>query len=499
MPLILHRASSSEPFASISKLISFNSNHSIMKRYFLVFGLAATLALPSCVKNPLVTEDVFVNTPNAARAWANGVRRQLALTMNAVVVNAELISDNYFNNYTQNSKVFDIPQIDYFDVDVNSSQAEVQRLREMAVYGLEKIVPGDAATTPADKASMQFALAFSYLLSGEMFVALPGSSLGEVLTSEQHLQKALTLWDAAIAAEPDACKKLAYTLLKARTYYRLGDATNASRLANEVLAQKNLLLQVPFDGLNSVSNEMQTGTFTAQPNRFAPLPRLDFLDPKYFNTGVAAQEQKPIAIAKGEEAYLILAEAQIAASNLPAARQTLKDILDVVNARTITAVDDSKEERDGGNRKDYPRIAVKVKFDANDTPRDGYVLNRKAGKVNVYTVSGTKVTASDIDATATTDDILYLLYRMRQEIFMSEGRRMADLGIKFPVSQTEQLNNPHVKEEHTKAQLPKFIPLNRGMDDFTVDATDGTVTMKYDMNKVLVQNKTAKEIFPFIN
>jgi hypothetical protein len=37
------------------------------------------------------------------------------------------------------------------------------------------------------------------------------------------------------------------------------------------------------------------------------------------------------------------------------------------------------------------------------------------------------------------------------------------------------------------------------MDDFTVDAANGIVTMKYDMNKVLIQNKTAKEIFPFIN
>lgn len=471
-----------------------------MQKYLLTLGLAASFILPSCVKNPNVTEDVYINTPNAAKSWTNGVRRQLALTMNAVVVNAELISDNYFNNYTQNSKVFDIPQIDYFDIDVNTTQAEVQRLREMALYGLEKVVPGDASATAADKATLLFCHAFSCLLSGEMFVALPGSSKGEVLTSTGHLQKALTLWDEAIAAEPDASKKMAYTLLKARTYYRLGDAVNAGKFATEVLAQKNVLLQVAYDGLNSVSNEMQTGTFVAQPNRFAPLPRLDFLDPKYFNAGVAAQEQKSIAIAKGEEAYLILAEAQIAANNLATARQTLQSMLtDVVSLRTITTVDDSKETRNGGNRKDYPLTAMKVKFDANDTPRDGYVLNRQGGKVNVYTVSGTKVTATDLTAAATADELLYLLYRMRQEIFMSEGRRMADLGIKFPVSQTEQLNNANVKTEHTQAQLPSFIPLSRGMDDFTVDAANGIVTMKYDMNKILVQNKTAKEIFPFIN
>jgi tetratricopeptide (TPR) repeat protein len=348
---------------------------------------------------------------------------------------------------------------------------------------------------------MYFALAYSYLLSGEMFVALPTSSQGEVLSSQQLLEKALTLWDDAISNEPDASKKLAYTLLKARTYYRLGDAANAAALATQVLAQKNILLQVQYDGQNGgVSNEMQNGMFVAQPNRFAPLPRLDFLDPKYFNTGVAAAEQKPIAIAKGEEAYLILAESQIAANDLPLARQTLKNMIsEVVATRTITAIDDSKETRNGGNRKDYPLTAVQVKFDASDTPRDGYVLNRTAGKVNAYTVSGTKVTDAEIDAATTTDAMMYILYRLRQEIFMSEGRRMADLGIKFPVSQTEQLNNPNVKAEHIKAQLPSFIPLSRGMDDFTVEAGTGTITMKYDMNKVLVQNKSAKEIFPFLN
>lgn len=469
-----------------------------MQRYILTLGLAATLALPSCVKNPNVTEDVYLTTPNAAKSWAMGIRRQLALTMNAVVVNAELISDNYYNNYTQNSKVFDVPQIEYFDVDVNTTQSEIQRLREMATYGLNKIVPNDPTTTPADKATMHFAHAFAYLLSGENFVALPDTALGAVLTSTEHLQKALTLWDVAIAAEPDAAKKMAYTLLKARTYYALGDATNASTEATKVLAQKNVLLQVAYDGLNSINNEMQNGTFIAQPNRFAPLPRLDFLDPKYFNAGVAAQEQKSIAIAKGEEAYLILAEAQLAAGNIGTARQYLQNMLtDVVSLRTVTAVDDSKETRNGGNRKDYPLTAMKVKFDAGDAARDGYVLNRQAGKVNVYTVSGTKVTAADLTAAATADELLYLLYRLRQEIFMSEGRRMFDLGIKFPVSQIEKLGNKNVRDEHTKAQLPSFIPLSRGMDDFTVDA--GVVTMKYDMNKVLVQNRSAKEIFPFIN
>jgi len=161
-------------------------------------------------------------------------------------------------------------------------------------------------------------------------------------------------------------------------------------------------------------------------------------------------------------------------------------------------LNDIKETRNGGNRTDYPLTAVNVKFDANDAERPGYVLNRKTN-INISTVSGTKVTANDINSATTQDGLLYIIYRMRQEIFIAEGRRMTDLGIKFPVSQTEQLNNPNVKATDVIAQIPSFIPLNRGMDDFTNNTATGVVTMKYDMNKVLVANKTAKEILPFIN
>ncbi|MCY1550398.1 hypothetical protein D9M68_866500 [compost metagenome] len=76
---------------------------------------------------------------------------------------------------------------------------------------------------------------------------------------------------------------------------------------------------------------------------------------------------------------------------------------------------------------------------------------------------------------------------------------MTDLGIRFPVSQREQLSNKNVSTEDTQTIMPSFIPKNREMDDFEYNTTTGVVTMKHDMNKVLVQNKTAVEIMPFIN
>ncbi|KRT14231.1 hypothetical protein ASU31_20385 [Pedobacter ginsenosidimutans] len=463
-------------------------------------GIACIL-LAGCAKdNPNITDEVYLTTTNVSTTWLTGLKRQMALTMNQVIVNTELVSDNYFNNRTLSNKVFDIPQIDNFDLDVNNIQSAIQRLREMSEYGLTTVVNADKSTTPVQKAEMYFINAYAHVLSGELFTGLPGTAKGVVLSPAQHYAIAITALDQAISLQTNATEKAAYTLLKARVYYDLGDAAQAKTFATSVMATPLLLKQQAFDGQNAASNDFQTYLFSSTTNEFAPLPRLDFLDPKYYNTGTVALDQKPVSYLKGEEAYLILAEIQVSTGDLAGTKTTLKSLLtDVIAKRTIVSLSDVKETRNGGNRNDYPLTAVKVKFDETDVERSGYVLDRKTANINISTVSGTKVSPTDIDAATTQDALLYLVYRMRQEIFISEGRRMSDLGIKFPVSQTEQLNNPNVKPADLVAQIPSFIPKNRGMDDFTNNAVSGVVTMKYDMNKVLVSNKTAKEIFPFIN
>lgn len=474
-----------------------------MKKYIKITFIAvlASAGIFGCkVDNPNITDDVYLKTTNVSTTWLTGMRRQMALTMNQVIVNTELVSDNYYNNRTLSSKVFDIPQIDNFDVDVNSIQSAIQKLREMAEYGLSTVVNADQTTTPAQKAEMYFINSYAHVLSAELFVGLPGASLGPVLTPATHYNLALTAINQAIDLQTDATEKSAYTLLKARIYYDMGDAVQARSSATAALTNPLLLKQQAFDGQNGAPNDFQTFLFSSTNNEFAPLPRLDFLDPKYYNTGTIAVDQKPVSYIKSEEAYLIIAEVQASQNDLGAAQTTLKNLLtDVVAKRPVVSLNDSKETRNGGNRTDYPLTAVKVKFDANDVERDGYVFNRKTGNINISTISGTKVTADDINAATTQDALLYTIYRMRQEIFIAEGRRMTDLGIKFPVSQIEQLNNKNVQPKDVVAQIPAFIPLAKGMDDFTNNTTTGVVTMKYDMNKVLVANKTAKEIFPFIN
>ena len=454
--------------------------------------------LSSCVDNPYVDEGAYLETENPTASWINGMKRQLALTMNEVTTSTELVSDNYFNNYTSFSKVFDIPEIDYADVDVNNFQSEIGALRSMAGYGLETVVPADEGATDEDKSYLNFCKAYALILAGENFVGLPDTTNGPVVEWKNLLENSLEYLDQAIGQTAGQSNRHAYTLLKARVYRDLGNVDQAKTYALEVLDDTALLFQVEFDGENGVSNEMQYATFTSTQNMFAPLPRLDFLDPKYYDEGTPETEQKPVAIAKAEEAFLILAEAYVAEGSLSQARATLTRLMTEVVANRVTVqVDGSNQRREGSNRTDYPVTAVSVRFDSNDSFRSGYVSDRQAGDIPVYPVSGTKVTLDDISNATGEDGLLYLIYRLRQEIFISEGRRMNDLGIRFPVSQTEQLNNPNIADEYTKANIPSFIPLDYGMDDFSVDATTGNVTVTYDMNKVLIENKSADDVLPF--
>ncbi|MEO1010419.1 MAG: tetratricopeptide repeat protein [Bacteroidota bacterium] len=467
------------------------AKHIVILCIVMVFG--------SCVDNPNVTEDIYLNTPNSAKSWVNGLRGQLALTMNTILINTEMVSDNHFNNSTLYSKVFDGPVIDYRDLDVNILQQEIGRLREMADFGLEEVAQADEGIEAVDLEFMHFSRGFALLLAGENFVGLPIEPLGEILEWRSLLGIALEEFDLAIGRSSDAEAIAAYELLKARTHYRLGDLTSARDIATTLLGNTSLLFTANFDGENGFNNQMQGALFPIGPNQsFEPLPRLDFLDPKYFNLGPAASDQRPVSLAKAEEAYLIMMEAMLAENNLNGAKAIGLDLLDVIDERPTQLLDDSAETRIGPNREGYPITTVRVREDENATFKEGYILDRQAGEVLTFTVSGTKVTREDIEDASTVDELLYLVYRLRQEIFLSEGRRMNDLGIRFPVSETEQLNNPNVSETDILPVIPSFIPLDGGMDKFSVDATTGDVTILFDMNRIIVENKVSEDVVPFM-
>lgn len=467
-----------------------------MKKYALFCLLLVVVS--SCVKNPNVTEDKYLNTPHSMPSWITGMQRQLAITLNQVVVNSEIISDNYFNNYSQYSKVFDIPDITYIDADVTSIQASILTLKQMADYGLTTVSKADQNGADTSKGFLYYCRAVSQVLGGEMFVSLPSSSLGPIHTSDQLFADAMVSIDSALLNATKYSMKNVYLLLKDRIYYNQGNVQAAKNLSDSLIKNtSDILYQVVFDGTNGIGNEMQNATFDALPNRLAPLPRLDFLDPKYYYIGTAQTNQKPLSFAKIEEAYLILAEAYLSNNNIAAAKESLYSLLNVIAKRPTANISDKLETRNGGNRGDYPLTAVQVRADATQPYQSGLVLNRQVGNITAYTVSGTSVKKQDIDTAQTVDDMLYLVYLLRQQVFFAEGRRSSELGIRLPICLTEAQNNPNVKDADKKALIPSFIPLKQGMDDFTVDPTTKNITIKYDMNRILINNKSSKYVVPF--
>lgn len=488
-----------------------HSTHRAMnmrKRLSLLVPLLAGLALAGCdfldptgVNNPTVTEETFLETPNAAASWTRGVERQLAATIDQVVMGAEVVSDNVFNNRTLFSKVFDIPQIDASDFDVTNIQEAVHRLREMADQGINVVAPADETATDETLAQLHFLRGMGYLLAGELFVGLPAEAGGPVASPAEHLSLAVADFQTASGLTSDATLGTAATLAVARAQYAAGNRSEAVAAAQQVKAiAPDVIRWVEYDNVDGPGNTMQFAVYDSPfGDEFQPLPRLEFLFPKYYSE--TAADESPIAALKGEEAYLILAEAALSQGDLAGARAELLELLALVDSRPTALIDDRGQSRgrDGGTWI-YPNSSdIAVAASPGATPRDGLVLTRSEGLVEVPTVSGTSVTADMLNNATTEAELLYLLYMMRQEIFVLEGRRMTDLGIRFPVALDEALTNPNVDEGDPAltAQLPSFIPLDYGLDGF--DYTDGDLlaVIHNDMNQVIVDNRASAAVAPF--
>jgi hypothetical protein len=488
--------------------IDFKNRIAIMRNKTLAVTMFATVATlagcdvvdPTNVTNPTVTEETFLGTPNAAASWARGVERQLAVTVDEVITGVEVVSDNMFNNRTLFSKVFDIPQIEASDFDVRNIQAEVHRLRAMANQGLTVVVPGDDKATAEVSAQLYFARGYAYLLGGELFVGLPAEAGGPVVAPAQHLALAVADFEQARSLSGDATLSAAALLGVARAQYAAGNRAAAMAAATQVKASNASLIRwAQYDNVDGPNNAMQFAIFESGQDEFQPLPRLDFLFPKYYSE--TAGDQSPIAVLKGEEAYLILAEGYVAQGDVTAARTELVSLLDLVDSRPTAQIDDRGQQRGRrGGTWIYPNTSnIMVKASPTAEARAGLVLTRETGLVTVPIVSGTSVTDAMLQGATTVDEMLYLVYLMRQEIFVAEGRRMTDLGIRLPVALDEALVNPNVdvSDAALTVQMPNFIPQQYQLDGFTYVDGDLLAVIMHDMNAVLVTNKSSSEVVPF--
>ena len=277
--------------------------------------------------------------------------------------------------------------------------------------------------------------------------------------------------------------------------YRLGDREQAVAHARQALAcSNNFCHQVQFDSKNGVLSRAQEAIWS---DWFQPLPRLDFLDPKYFQ--FSSTDQCPITIAKAEENYLILAEAALAANDLTEAKAQLTALLGLVSERPVqTGINDQLEGRYNGGLKAFPNDPdYRVQASPTDSLRSGLIIDRRPPcLIAIPYISGTSVTQAMIDGLDNHDSALELVYLMRQEIFFAEGRRPADLGIRLPVCEVEAASARNAAP-YTEAFIPQFVPLNYGLDDFSVDDEAKTVTITHNMNHVIMANASSADVAPF--
>ena len=453
------------------------------------------LMSPEEIINPNVDEDAFLNSDNPMETWVNGAEKEFAIHISDFVELMEILSDNYFNNYTRSSKVFDIPQLLYTDADVTNLQRYVGKLREMADYGLDIVAKADKNTTQQDRFHLLYIKAYAFILAGDFFRALPVDVGGDVVEWKGHMEKAIETLDTALPlAENNEQRAFIHTLY-ARAAHRMGNRQLAVQHAKEALnASPDLCKQVVFDSKNGVLSHAQEPIWG---DWFQPLPRLDFLDPKYFQ--LISTDQSPITIAKAEENYLILAEAALAENNLMEAKAQLTLLLQLVKARPVQiGINDQLEGRYNGGLKAFPNDpAYRVQASPEDSLRSGLIIDRRPPHlIDISYISGTSVTQPMIDKLDNHDSALELLYLMRQEIFIAEGRRPADLGIRLPLCEVEAANVANAAP-YTEPWIPSFVPLNYGLDDFKVDDEAKTVTITYNMNKVIVKNAKSDDVAPF--
>jgi len=467
--------------------------------------------LPQCglqdvkdIENYQTTQENLEQGANGGTAaFMTGVMEYCANMADNCFLTLEAVSDNYDNTYVSYSQSIDTPrEVLYLDINVGYAMDPTYELRSLADFTLNSVWPNDEEATAEQKAELYFYRGLATLVLGENWVAAAVEEGGVPKTPTELFQLALADFDAAIAASQHTGFATRIAILKARVYRDLGDKTNA-------LAQAELALTSgPGDYVfgqdyDSANNQNGLWLYTNSRSDWQVLPRLDFLDTKY------PTDNTPIPLVKMEEAHLIKAEVQLSNGDYTGAKQTLKDLIALVDTRptsTYKCLNERYENKSFGIDNKRPQNGV-VKFDSSSDPVAGLILPRLIDGVHLMvttpTVSGTHITADDIDAIGDTDgaEIYYHLYLMRQEIFIYEGRRLSDLGIRLPIMKLELETNPSVNigDPESVAVVPTYIPPKDEMDWYSVTGTypDLVVTMRHDVNKILMQNKVSPFTMPF--
>ncbi len=469
----------------------------VMACLFVLVGLTSCDFLdPTNVENPRTTSEDLADAAEPTASLLPGLRAKFAEAIRSLVVTTENVSDNYSIHGTGLPKIYDDPSalapvnLDGGGGVYNTAQA----LRALADFVIDVIVPEDAKSTADQVAEARYYRGMAYLIMGENFTAAPVEADGLPLPASELLTRAIT--DLA-AANSGALAVQARAGL-ARAYRLEGNSSQAESFASSALgADADFVIQQEYDA-TSITNSPYAFLVSRALQEMQPLPRLDFLDPKYLD------REAGIAYAKAEEMHLILAEIDLAAGGMAAGRAHLIDAINMAISRGTTSFTDN-DPRANEDLSIRPRDAsIVIRADANSPFIAGLVLDRLAGGLPIPTVSATSLDPAVVAGLTTIDDVWHAFHLARQEIFFLEGRRMSDLGIRLPMRLREIEANPNISlgDAGTTVFVPAYIPFADEMDLFTPKTLyDGgllddeqilmgtEVTMMVDMNRVLTDNR----------
>lgn len=459
---------------------------------------------PTKVTNPQTTPEDLAQAREPTRVMLGGMRAQFARAVGSVATITENVSDNYSIHGTGLLADLDEPAevvpriIDGTDF-ATGVYWNPQELRALADFVLDSIIPGDETATPAQIAEVEYYRGMALLLQAENFVAAPTGPDEAPSPGDQLLQAAISQLQAVTSTDPGSAFATRAQAALARAHRVAGNATEAVGHANDVLAaDPGFLFVQGYDALPaSVNNPPNIYTVQRALKEMQPLPRLDFLDPKFIG------RESPIPVSKAEEMHLILAEAAMAGGDWAGGRESLAQALELALTRPVDIFfdDDARNNADLSIR---PRTSdMLVRSDPDSPFREGLVLDRP-GNIATPAVSGTSLDPDSIRAIAATEEesLLHALNLARQEILFLEGRRMSDLCIRLPMMLREVDTNPAVQDGDfgTRPFVPAFIPPRNEMDlydppapydedDPDLPALTTEITILVDMNWVLAQSR----------
>ncbi len=458
---------------------------------------------PTQVSNPTTTDADLAEASSPTEALLPGLRAQFARMVNAYVV-AEVVTDSYSIHGTGIVVDMDDPGaikpelLNGTGTSVSGIYWNVQELRALADFVIDEIAPNDETAPAALVAEAHYYRGMAFLTMGEVFSFVPHEEDGTPQPATTSLAKAVTDLQAATGFGAQANAALA------RAHRLLGDAGAAEAAANTVLtAAPNFLFAQGYDA-SFLNNTAVAFLVLRALQEMQPLPRLDFLDPKYTTRAAA------IPIASAEEMRLILAEAALASGDLSRAAAQLATAITIAGTRAMVMFNDIDERRNADLSLRPRSSEIMIRADANSPFRAGLVLDRPAKGLEIPAVSGTSLDADSVSSLATADELWHALWLARQEILLLEGRRLADLGIKLPMMQREIDQNEGINEGDpgTTVAVPAWVPLNPryAIDIYSpVELYDGDgpaaalleteVTIEVDMNRVLTESRAS----PFQN